>query len=278
MATECNVFIYRKVWAPVYEGEEGNNPPADTSQAKEAGTSSQASDATAAEESVKFNEAQQQQMNKILASERRKAQQAIQRATEEAQAASKKASLTAQERTELEERLSQIRDELLTKEELAQKKASRAAQQYKEQTDALAAERDKWHTKYTKSTIQRAITDAAAKNNAFSPRQIVSILGSNTRLVEVLDSEGQPTGDYEPKIKFNDTDKDGKSVVLDLSPTEAVSRMKEIDEYLNLFRGEGSGGTGLRSQPGGKKPDVRNLARDAAAYRAARKKGDVSFN
>ncbi|KKK45456.1 hypothetical protein LCGC14_3165440, partial [marine sediment metagenome] len=141
----------------------------------------------------------------------------------------------------------------------------------------LTADRDSWKKLFTNSTIERSITDAAASSNAFSPRQIVAILGRDTQLVEVLDSEGKPTGSLEPKVRFSDKDKEGKPVTLELSPDEAVKRMREMDEYLNLFRGDGAGGAGLRSQPGGKKPDLKNLAQDPVAWRKARKEGTVNF-
>jgi hypothetical protein len=110
-----------------------------------------------------------------------------------------------------------------------------------------------------------------------SSARIVAILGRDTQLVEVLDDEGQPTGRLAPKVKYRTKNKEGQTVTLDLSPSEAIKRMKDEDEYLNLFRGEGSGGAGLRSQPGGKKPDIKNLATDPAAYRRARKSGEVKF-
>lgn len=263
-------FSYGKVWTPVYEGEGDSGTPAADPDPQPTGKTDPQSNEDSANNSKVLT---QEEVNRILANERRKAQQAIQRATEEAQAASKKASMTAQERQELEERLSQIKDELLTKEELSKKQQERLAKKHKEDVESLTSQRDSWQKRYTESTIKRALTDAAAASNAFSPRQIVAILGGDTRLVEVLDDDGRPTGEYEPKVRFADRDDKGKPVVLELSPSEAVGRMKETDEYLNLFRGEGSGGAGMRSQPGGRKPDVRNLARDPRAFREAKRKG-----
>ena len=101
--------------------------------------------------------------------------------------------------------------------------------------------------------------------------------GHPDQLAEVLDSEGKPTGKLEPKVRYQANDKEGKPVTLDLSPAEATKRMKEEEEYLNLFRGEGAGGAGLRSQPGGRKPDIKNLAQDPVAWRKARKEGTVTF-
>jgi hypothetical protein len=273
--SEQSMYISNKIWTPVYEGEGEGGEAAPTAVAPAAAPAA-ASPATSIG-GVEFSAEQQKAMNGILAQEKRQHQKVTQKALDEAQAASKKAQLTTQERKDLEQRLGQLQDELLTKEELSKKHAERQRMTYEEKVNNLTGERDSWQERYTESTIKRSITDAAATNNAFSPRQIVSILGAQTRLVEVLDQQGKPTGKLEPKVKFDDVDKDDNPVVLDLSPKEAVKRMKEMEEYLNLFKGEGTGGAGMRSQPGGRKPDVRDLARDPAAYRAARKKGEFNF-
>lgn len=225
-----------------------------------------------------FNADQQKELNRILAGEKKKHQKVVQKAVDEANALRSKAQLTANERSELDNRLEQIQNQMRTKEEQAKRAQAKLEEEYTTEKATLVADRDTWKGLFTKSTIERSITDAAASNNAFSPGQIVAILGPNTTLVAVLDEEGKPTGDLEPKVRFRTKDKEGKPVTLDLSPSESVKRMKDEEEYLNLFRGEGSGGAGLRSQPGGKKADVSQLAKDPAAYRKARKEGKISFD
>lgn len=270
---------YHKVWIPVFEGEgDGDAGAATGTKPPEADVGNQGGDPPPNDNGASGEKTfSQEEVNKILAAEKRKHQKVAQKAIEEAAAATKKASLTAQERQEADERLEQLRTELLTKEQQAKRAAERLKNQHKEERNRLTKDRDYWKKEYTDSTIQRAITDAAASNNAFSPTQVVAILGPNTKLAEVLDEEGKPTGRLEPKIRFRDTDKEGKPVTLELSPKDAVKRMKEMDEFLNLFRGEGSGGVGSRSQPGGKKPDLRTLARDPKAFREARKAGKLDF-
>jgi len=264
------MYQMQKIWTPVYDEDDSSTPPAETQSETPATVGPSIN-------GVEFTPEQQGALNAILAQEKRSHQKLTQKALDEAQAAAKMAQLTTQQRKELEQRLGQLQDEMLTKEELAKKQAERTRQTFEEQIKGLSTERDSWQHRFTESTIQRSITDAAASNNAFSPGQIVAILGTQTRLVEVLDQQGKPTGKLEPKVKFSDMDKDGAPVVLELSPKEAVKRMKEMEEYLNLFKGEGTGGAGMRSQPGGRKPDVRDLAKDPAAYRAARAKGELHF-
>ena len=279
---------YCKIWQPVFEGDDasGGDNDATASGDTEAQTTTTAPKAeppktgTNGDNQQKkstFNEEQQREINRILAAEKKKHQKLVQQAVDEANALRSKAKLTATERSELDNRLEQIQNEMRTKEEQAKRAAQKLKERHQTEMQSLTADRDTWRQRFTESTIERSLTDAAAGANAFSPRQIVAILGPNTSLVDKLDEEGKPTGIMEPKVRFHTKNKEGKPVTLDLSPIDAVKRMKDEEEYLNLFRGEGTGGVGLRSQPGGKKPDVAQLAKDPAAYREARKKGQVNF-
>ncbi len=69
---------------------------------------------------------------------------------------------------------------------------------------------------------------------------------------------------------------DGKPVTLDVSVKDAVKRMREMDEYANLFIGDGTGGTGgsTRNSSGGNL-NVAELAKDPVKYREARKAGKI---
>lgn len=263
-------------WYNVFENEgattDAGTPPSDATTATEEVSTPQAAEVSESAD-VSKKTFTQDDINKILAQEKRKHQSVTQKALQEVEALRKKSSLTEKERHELDERVDQLKTSLLTEQEKAKRQAEKLKQQHRERVAGLEAERDTWRTRYTDSTIQRSITDAAATNNAFNPRQIVAILGRNTRLVEDLDSEGSPTGRLVPKVSFEDKNKDGKTVVLELSPDEVIKRMKEIPEFLNLFKVEGTGGAGLRSQPSGKKLDIRELAKDPVAYRKAKAEG-----
>lgn len=264
-------IVYGRIWYNVFENE-GENTDAGTPPGEEQQppTTSEESSTITEQKSKTFT---QDEVNKILAQEKRKHQGVTQKAIKELEALQKKSTMTEKERHELDERVEQLKTSLLTEQEKAKREADKLRRQHRERVTGLEAERDTWKTRFTDSTIERSLTDAAATNNAFNPKQIVAILGRNTRLVEDLDSEGQPTGKLVPKVSFADKNKEGKNVVLELSPDEAIKRMKEIPEYLNLFKAEGTGGAGLRSQPSGRKLDVRELAKDPAAYRKAKAEG-----
>jgi hypothetical protein len=56
--------------------------------------------------------------------------------------------------------------------------------------------------------------------------------------------------------------------------------MKEMEDYFNLFKGEGTGGLGGINRGAGaaKSTDLKTLAQDPAKYREARKAGKVKFD
>jgi hypothetical protein len=217
----------------------------------------------------------QQDVNRLLANERRKGEERIKKAIEEAEALKAKASLTDDERSELESRLENMKNELLTKDELAKKEKDKLAKKHVEELEKITGERDAWQQRYTNASIERTITDASVAHEAFVPEQVVAILRPHTRLIQELDSEGNPNGNYIPKVEFADTDKDGKPVTLDLMVSEAVKRMTELDKYGNLFKGKGTGGVGggNAGQQGAK--DLKAIARDPVEYRKQRKEGKI---
>jgi hypothetical protein len=51
--------------------------------------------------------------------------------------------------------------------------------------------------------------------------------------------------------------------------------MRDMEEYLNLFQGEGQSGLGATSKSTGKVADIRTLAKDPAKFREARKAGKI---
>lgn len=238
-----------------------------------------AADAAAAEaaaEASKGKKFTQEEVNKFLADEKRKLNAASSKLVAELEAVRSKASLSAQDKEELEQRIEAIKSESMTKEELLKQEKEKGEKKLKTELDAKAKEAETWRNRYTAETITRAITDAAVANDAFSPKQIVSQLAANAHLVEVLDESNKPTGNYAAKVKITEV-KDGKSVTLDLDVPEAVKKLSEQDEFANLFKGKGSGGTGGQNRGGGRATDIKELAKDAAAYRAGRASGKIQL-
>lgn len=185
-----------------------------------------------------------------------------------------RSSLTTKEREDQAKRLEELENQLLTKEQIAQKELKKRDQEYQQKLESASKERDTWRTRYEGDTIVRSLTDAAAKHNAFNPTQIVAILRNDTRISEVV-RDGEPTGEFEIKVKIPTKDDKGKPIVLDLDPVEAVKHLSETDEFLNLFKSENQGGYGGRGSGKGGPVTAAELAKDPVAYRQARKEGKI---
>lgn len=215
----------------------------------------------------------QEQLNKILAEEKRKHQKQVERQVSELEQLRKSKNLTEKERESLANQIQQLNDSLLTKEELARKEREKIQSEHKRTVEALQKERDDWQARFTQSTITRTILDEALAAEAYNPSQIVALLQGQTRLVEVTDGEGNVVpGQYVAKVKMADTDKEGKPVTLDMTVKEALKRMKDrAEDFGNLFKSGVAGGLGdSKSRTTGKEIDPSKLS--PAAYREYRKK------
>ena len=219
----------------------------------------------------------QEQVNEFLKKDKLKHQAAHQKTLEELEALQKKSNLSSQERADLEKQIEETRRLLETKEATAEEQLKKAQKAHAKELETLTGERDLWKTRYTDSTIVNSLTQAAVEHKAGNPKQIIALLRPNTTLTEELDSKGKPTGSLTPMVTWKDKDDKGKDVTLTLSPTDVVKRMTEMDEHLNLFNADGQGGAGRFRRSAGTPADVRELAKDTAAYREARKKGEIDI-
>lgn len=217
----------------------------------------------------------QEEVNEMLAGEKRGWQKKLQGSVDELEALRTTAKLTQEERDELDKKIEGMKKEYLTKEELAKRDRDKLANELKEKEATLSKDRDSWRDRFTESTISRSITDTAVKHDAYSPKQLVSILRPTARLIERMGEDDKPTGEYDVKVDFRE--EDGK--VLELGVNDAVKRMLEMDEYANLFKAKGTGGTGQRPTNGkaGALDPVRLATENPEKYREMRRKGEIKL-
>lgn len=210
----------------------------------------------------------QEQLNKILAEDRRKHQAALVK-TEQTykELLANSQSLTAKERATLEENLATVQGQLRTKEQQAQIEKKELEDRYQAKVGEAEKKAQDWESRYRESTVSRSLQDAAISADAFNPSQVVALLRPLTKLIEVVDEKtGRPTGQFRTIVEFPDTDATtGESIVTSRTPEEAVKRMQELPEvYGNLFKRNVVGGIGANSAVAGiagtgGKIDVRNL-------------------
>ena len=102
-----------------------------------------------AAEAAKGKTFTQDQINKALADDRRKHETRTQAAIDELEALKAKATLTDDERSDLETRLDTMKNDLLTKEELGKKDKDKLTKQYSKDLEKLTSERDSWQQRFT---------------------------------------------------------------------------------------------------------------------------------
>lgn len=188
----------------------------------------------------------QDDLNRLLADEKRRAQKVNEKTIKQLEEFKRNQSLTEEEKVKLEERIETIKNEFLTKEEIAKKEAKKEREKQKTELETMQKEIGKWKQLYESSTVEVGLSQAASDPDIFNSQQIIDILLPKTRLAEELDPDsGQPTGRFTPKVRLVGKNQDGKEVMFELSPAEAVKQMKEqSDKYGNLFRSHATSGIG----------------------------------
>lgn len=217
------------------------------------GPEEDAAAAAAAEAEKKAKEEQQLQdrkfsqsdVDRFLAEDRRKTKAQTEKLITELEALKQNKNLSEKQRNELSARIEELHTQVLTKDQLLEKERTKMQTEHRTELQKERDEKEAWKQRYTESSIVRNISDVAVTEGAYSPEQIVSLLQAQTRLVEDTDADGTPTGTFTPKVKFKDTDAEGKSVTLELTIQEAVKRMKDLpDRFGNLFKANLNGGLG----------------------------------
>ena len=214
----------------------------------------------------------QAEFDKHMAGLRRKYETQHESLSSEIEKLKSRSNLTDQERSELESRLEQLKEESLTKEQQLSKELKKTQKEWETKYTSLETNHNTLLSRYQNETITRAITDAAIENDAFSPEQLVAILREHTQLVEELNESKEPTGVLKAMTLFTGQDEDGKEIKEKLPVKEAIKRMKSKPEkYGNLFKSEMV--DGLNMFTGGKSNEVDMTKMSMEKYMELRKKG-----
>lgn len=272
---KINKFSFLNVYRILsYDNTDANNP--DTSGTKtgddagaEGDTSGGSGDGSGANGDSDEKTLSQKEVNRIVAEDRRKHQEKIKSTVKELENLKASKNLTEKEKSDLQKRIEDLQGEVLTKEQLAAKEKERLKSSFAKQLEEANAERDLWKNRFTHSTINQQLTSAAVKNEAYDEDQIIALLKPTTSLVEEMGEDQNPTGNLVPKVKFEDLDEQGKKVTLNLTPEEAVKRMKDMSKFANLFKSTAAGGVG--GGQSGARGTRTGPIKDPAEYRKHRK-------
>lgn len=193
----------------------------------------------------KFDAAQQDYINSLMAEDRRKLTKKNDDMILLYETQKNLASTTAAEKQTLEEKIADLKAEFQTKEQLNNTATEKTIKQLQTDLKKKDAEAIAWRDRHHDTLVKNSLTDAAVKGKAYNPNQVVTILRPLTRVVELANDKGEPTGQFETKVKLQSKDKEGNPVVLDLDPIQAVKQLAEMgEEYDNLFISPATGGLG----------------------------------
>lgn len=159
--------------------------------------------------------------------------------------------LEDEQRGSLEKSLKDLQAQFKTKEQRLADEKKELETQAKQRIDSLEADALKWKTMFTDSSITNSLITAASEHEAYNENQIVTVLRSQTKLVDKLDGNGKPTGDLVPMVEMNIMNAETNlPETLQMTPSEAVAQMKRMPEWQNLFRSNVRSGLGGNSNTG----------------------------
>ena len=187
----------------------------------------------------------QDDVDKIVQNRLAKSKAQQQKLVDQLEVLKQNQNLTTEQAASLQSEIDELKSTLMTKDELSAQERKKLQTQLESERSNLTSERDTWKAKFTTSTIQRAITDAAVTAGATRAQLLVDILQNRTRLVELKDENGKPTGEFAVHSKIEGLNEEGKAIILDLPIGEAVPKMKEWTSlYGSLFHETKTGGVG----------------------------------
>ena len=200
---------------------------------------------------VKLTDAQKKHVEKLIKERVDRVRKQTDLTVKQLETLKQDKALTDKQKQELQQRIDDIEAAHMTKAELAVKERQKEAKKYEQTLAQLQAENKKWQDKFYDTTIRREIVDAAAKADAYRVEQVVTILQGKTRLVEITDANGQGTGEFETRVKFEGRDSANKPMEMDLTVVEAIAEMQKMPaEYGNLFKSGLKDGLGSNTVPG----------------------------
>jgi hypothetical protein len=249
-------------WSACFEGEDD----AAKAAAEKAAAEAVAAAAAAAAAGKTFT---QDDVNRIVAADRRKLEEALKKTEKQYQELLASQSLTEQERKALQANLEMVQGQLRSKEEQLLLEKKQVEEAYAGKLQEMEKKATHFETMYRDSTIERALQDAAVKHEAWSPSQVVSLLRGQTKMLEETDPKtGKLTGKYKPVVEMqalNTTT--GEMETKAYTPDDAVRKMKDTpDIWGNLFRSGVVSGIGAGTATGGLSPGQSGRL-DAAAIR-----------
>ena len=148
----------------------------------------------------------EEEFQKAIDAEKRRADESARKAIQELETLKKGTMTSEAQKAELQKKIDDLSVQFMTKEQLAKQEKEKLVSTYEDTVKTVSTERDKWKDRYVQTTVQRELTDAAIKFDAYSPEPFLAILGPKTQVVESVAEDG--TVNYKVEVRLP-TEKDG---------------------------------------------------------------------
>lgn len=169
---------------------------------------------------------------------------------EQLRAAQQNPGLSDEEREAYAARIDALEQSYLSKQQLSERNAVKKEKELQSLIENLQAENGRWRGSYQDEVVRNQIYLDTSRLDGVDPEQFARILGPDISWKEIPLEDGNGTS-YEPRVKFADTDKEGKPVTVELTIRQAMERMKELDRYSNLYKSGVKSGVGGGPNSGG---------------------------
>lgn len=201
----------------------------------------------------------QEQVNAMMAKERKKIEEKFAVKTREQLAEIQKMredkDLTEKQRKTLDERATALSAELMTEKERAEAEKKAAEKKFGQELEAAKQDGTAWKERFELEMSNTAILASAAKFGVYNATQLLALMSPISHVVPVIDDKGKETGAFttvvKTMVKSDDEDDKGKLVEKTFTPDEYVEHLKGQKEHQNLFVTNRPGGTGHRPGSGG---------------------------
>ena len=172
----------------------------------------------------------QDQVNTMLANNKKTLQADLAKKTKALTDAQADVNLSQEEKDALAIRVNDLESVMLTEKELAARDRKKAAGEYKVALEKSETATNKWKGLHDRMMIETAITQASLieGQKAINPGQLVSLFAQDATVVET-------DGMFAVQLAVKTVGEDGVAKTLTLAPEAAIKEYATRSEYLNLF-------------------------------------------
>lgn len=204
----------------------------------------------------------QDEVNALLAKEKRAAQQKIQEQLKTLETIQRDG-LSPESKQALEQQIEALRAQSQTEVELAKQKLTKQQKAWEEERTKLKAERDAARNRHEQLEIDTILMTAMGMHGVRPTATpiVKPYLLQRLKANPVLDSDGKPTDQVQRIIQLEvpDDEDPSKIKVLQLPPDKAVAHLRDLPDFSGLFASAATSGTGSSKTTNTGEPDFKNM-------------------